>query len=85
MLIFLSSYRLHPNNVLGIQSFADQFMCPALVDACQKYIQKHFLEVSRTEEFLGLGAGEVKEILGRDQLHVTTEEQVGPGITSFTL
>jgi uncharacterized protein YpiB (UPF0302 family) len=62
--------------VLGIQTFADQFMCNSLSDACGKYIQIHFTEVSRSEEFLSLDEDRVKEILSRDQLHITGEEQV---------
>ncbi|ELU00416.1 hypothetical protein CAPTEDRAFT_151000 [Capitella teleta] len=68
--------RLHPNNVLGIKSFADQFMCRSLEDACDKYIQIHFMEVSKSEEFLSLDEDRVTAILARDQLHITGEEQV---------
>ncbi len=68
--------RLHPNNVIGIRSFSDQFMCTSLLEACNKYLQKHFVEVSRSTEFLGLGETEVAELLNKDELHVTSEEQV---------
>lgn len=75
-LLLSSLPRLHPNNVLGIKSFADQFMCRSLEDACDKYIQIHFMEVSKSEEFLSLDEDRVTAILARDQLHITGEEQV---------
>ncbi|XP_064467369.1 kelch-like protein 18 isoform X2 [Ornithodoros turicata] len=68
--------RLHPNNVLGVRSFADTLGCSALVDAANKFIQKHFLEVSHSEEFLSLPLYEAAEIISWDQLYVTSEEQV---------
>ncbi|KAL5009869.1 hypothetical protein ScPMuIL_012174 [Solemya velum] len=72
---FLKS-RLHPDNVLGVRSFADQYMCPTLVDASNKYVQKYFKEVMATDEFLSLSKSDILEILGRDELHVHSEEQV---------
>lgn len=68
--------RLHPNNVLGVRSFADALGCSCLVEATNRYIQKYFLEVSHSDEFLNLQFTDVKEIISRDELHVTNEEQV---------
>lgn len=68
--------RLHPNNVLGIRAFSDQMMCSNLVDACNKYIQKHFVDVSKSEEFLNLSKKEILDVISLDELHVTSEEQV---------
>ena len=72
----LSIFRLHPQNVLGVRSFADQYMCSGLVEATNKYLQKHFKEVVRTDEFLTLKKSDVLDILGRDELNVHSEEQV---------
>ena len=62
--------------MLGIRSFADQFVCPSLTDACNKYLQKHFVEVSKSEEFLSLTVKELGDIISRDELHISSEEQV---------
>ena len=51
-------------------------MCSGLVESANKYLQKHFKEVVRTEEFLNLKKTDVLDILGRDELNVHTEEQV---------
>lgn len=68
--------RLHPSNCLGIRSFADTLMCTDLVLSTNKYIEKHFVEVSNAEEFLRLDSSEMSEIIARDELYVTNEEQV---------
>lgn len=62
--------------MLGVRSFADALGCSCLVDATNRYIQKYFLEVSHSDEFLNLQFTDVKEIISRDELHVTNEEQV---------
>ena len=38
--------------------------------------QKHFVEVGKSDEFMNLGKKEVMDILSRDELYVTSEEQV---------
>lgn len=70
------SPRLHPNNVLGIRTFADTLSCSTLVEATNRYIQKYFIEVSHSEEFINLQFSDVKEIISSDELHITSEEQV---------
>ncbi len=39
-------------------------------------LQKHFVEVSRSEEFQTLCMRDVLDIVARDELYVTSEEQV---------
>jgi len=51
-------------------------MCASLVDACNKYIQKYFVDVARSEEFLAMEQKDIVEILSNDELHVSSEEQV---------
>ena len=74
--VFMIFWRLQSSNVLGVRSFADQYMCGSLVEACNKFINKHFSEVIATDEFVALDKEEVLNILSRDELHVTSEEQV---------
>ena len=68
--------RLHPINVIATRTFAAQFMCSSLVDACNKYMNKHFVEVSNSPDYLDLAVADVLDLLGRDELHVENEEQV---------
>ncbi len=46
--------------------------------------QKHFVDVSKSEEFLNLTKGEVLDILVRDELYVSTEEQVSHVIITIS-
>ncbi|ESP02986.1 hypothetical protein LOTGIDRAFT_177864 [Lottia gigantea] len=68
--------RLHPQNCLGVRSFADQYMCTSLVEAANKFIQNNFKQVSVTDEFMSLSKAEFVDILSRDELNVSNEEQV---------
>lgn len=77
--------RLHPTNVLGIRSFADTLGCPGLVEATNKFIQKHFLDVCQSDEFLALPLHDAIEIIGWDQLYVVSEEQVFEAVMSWVL
>ncbi|GAB1603448.1 kelch-like protein 18 [Argonauta hians] len=75
--------RLHPQNCLGIRSFGEQYMCPSLVEAANKYIQKHFMDVANSEEFLNLDKAEILEIISRDELHVKSEEMVFEAVIAW--
>jgi hypothetical protein len=68
--------RLHAANVLSIRSFAMALNSPQLIRAADRYIQKHFMLVSRTDEFTQLPIDELLNVLQRDELHVNNEEQV---------
>ena len=51
-------------------------MCTSLVESANKYINKHFMEVARSDEFLAISESDITDILSRDELYVTSEEQV---------
>ncbi|TKR77315.1 hypothetical protein L596_018312 [Steinernema carpocapsae] len=68
--------RLQPSNVLGIREFAVTLNCPAVVQSCDRFLQKHFLSVVQGDEFLMLPIGTLLGILNRDQLFVESEEDV---------
>ena len=74
--IYTVLFRLHPYNVLGIRSFGDQYMCTNLVDATNKYLQKHFKDVMKSEEFYNLSVTDIQDIICRDELNIESEEQV---------
>ncbi|XP_061150517.1 kelch-like protein 18 [Syngnathus typhle] len=68
--------RLHPKNCLGVRQFAETMMCAALYDSANNFLQRHFVDVSLSEEFLTLRTDEVLELVACDELNVKTEEQV---------
>jgi len=68
--------RLTPQNVLGIRHFAESLGSNSLVTAAEKFIQKNFKMVSESEEFMNIPFDQVLELVGRDELHVGSEEAV---------
>lgn len=51
-------------------------MCNSLVEATNKYLQKHFKEVMKSEEFSSLPLTDIVDIISRDELNIDSEEQV---------
>lgn len=68
--------RFHPNNVLGIRTFADTLGCSALITEADRYIHQYFYDVSMSDEYLSLSCPALFSILQTDELHVFSEEQV---------
>jgi hypothetical protein len=68
--------RLTAENVVGIRSFADTLNCASVVQETDRYIQKNFVPVSKSEEFSQLPISDIQNILSRDELHIESEEQV---------
>ncbi|KAH7717059.1 Protein KEL-3 a [Aphelenchoides avenae] len=68
--------RISAANVLGIREFANLHNSTKTVESADRYIYKHFVSVSKSDEFLKLSVDRVVEILSKDELHVDSEEQV---------
>ncbi|KAF6035084.1 KLHL18 [Bugula neritina] len=68
--------RLSPANVLGARQFGDQLMEPTIVTCCNSYINRHFTDVTGSEEFNNLPKSDVIDIISRDELNISSEEQV---------
>lgn len=66
--------QLHPSNCLGIRMFADTQGCLDLLDHANAYTTKHFMEVTKNQEFLLLSAIEVAKLLESEDLNVPSEE-----------
>ncbi|XP_071652799.1 kelch-like protein 5 [Temnothorax longispinosus] len=68
--------QLHPSNCLGIRMFAYTQGCSELVEYAHAYTTKHFMEVTKNEEFLLLSANEVAKLLESEDLNVPSEETI---------
>ncbi|XP_071567577.1 kelch-like protein 5 [Temnothorax nylanderi] len=68
--------QLHPSNCLGIRMFADTQGCSELVEYAHAYTTKHFVEVTKNQEFLLLSANEVAKLLESEDLNVPSEETI---------
>lgn len=68
--------QLQPGNCLGIGRFADSFCIASLREKSRRLALERFAEVSRQEEFLGVGAAELGGFLSDERLAVPREEVV---------
>ncbi|XP_072129792.1 actin-binding protein IPP isoform X3 [Mobula birostris] len=68
--------QIDPSNCVGIYQFAEQIACHDLVEFSESYIYVHFLEVCKTEEFMGLAKDQLVKILKSEELQIEDEYQV---------
>lgn len=68
--------KLHPENCLTVRKLADTFSCAELLDATNSFLEKNFVEVSQSEEFLQLNENELIDLIKKDDLNVRSEEQI---------
>lgn len=67
---------LEPENCLGLRAIADMHNCSSLFDMCTAYAADHFEQVVSSEEYLSLPPNQLKDLISRDKIRVTCEEQV---------
>lgn len=72
---FLQS-QLDPSNCIGIKDFTEIYGCVDLAKAAEKFIFRHFLEVSQSEEFENLTREQLIDFIRRDELYVKSEDEV---------
>lgn len=75
--------QLHPSNCLGINKFAEAYSCQSLQKESRKYIQDHFQEVIKHEEFSLLPVSQLIELLRDDNLNVVSEQVVFEALLSW--
>lgn len=73
-LIVLLFFCFHP--LAGISALAECMDCPELKAAAEDFIQLHFTEVYKLDEFLQLDVTELTYLLHQDKLTVRAEAQV---------
>uniref|UniRef100_A0A670YNE0 Kelch like family member 17 n=1 Tax=Pseudonaja textilis TaxID=8673 RepID=A0A670YNE0_PSETE len=75
--------QLDPSNCLGIRGFADTHSCSDLLKSAHKYVLQHFVDVSKTEEFMLLPLKQVLDLISSDSLNVPSEEEVYRAVLSW--
>ncbi|XP_061657666.1 kelch-like protein 17 isoform X3 [Syngnathoides biaculeatus] len=75
--------QLDPSNCLGIRGFADTHSCSDLLKSAHKYVLQHFVEVSKTEEFMLLPLKQVLDLISSDNVNVPSEEEVYRAVLSW--
>ena len=68
--------RLDPENCLGICRFAEMHGCQSLRDVSWRYAVEHFLEVSKSEEFLSTPFQLLESLVQSEDLNIKSEENV---------
>ena len=74
---------INASNCLALESFASQYNCDSLKQTAVKYKYEHFVDVVKSEDFLSLGFEKVKELMCKDELNVSEEEQVYEAVMAW--
>lgn len=75
--------RLHSSNVIAVSSFCTALGCKSVVTVSEAFIQKHFIAVSKSEQFLSLELADVVSILSQDNLYVESEEDIFTAVVAW--
>jgi len=67
---------LNISNCLALESFASRYNCDQLKKAAIDYQCQRFVDVVKSEDFLSLGFDQVKELMCKDEVNISEEEQV---------
>lgn len=68
--------QLRPDNCLSIRAFAELHNCQQLFKLCTEYVSENFEKVVQCEEYLSLPCTQLKDLISRDEVRVSSEEQV---------
>uniref|UniRef100_A0A8C3GBM9 Kelch-like family member 7 n=1 Tax=Cyclopterus lumpus TaxID=8103 RepID=A0A8C3GBM9_CYCLU len=68
--------QIDATNCLGISSLADCMDCPELKAAAEDFVELHFTEVYKLDEFLQLNVSQLTHLLHQDKLTVRAEAQI---------
>uniref|UniRef100_A0A668AIH5 Kelch-like ECH-associated protein 1a n=1 Tax=Myripristis murdjan TaxID=586833 RepID=A0A668AIH5_9TELE len=79
---FLTKH-LEPANVIGIARFAEEIGCTELHQQSREYINTHFSEVTKVDEFFSLSHCQLLELISQDSLKVLCESEVYKACTDW--
>uniref|UniRef100_A0A3P9HXX4 Kelch-like ECH-associated protein 1a n=1 Tax=Oryzias latipes TaxID=8090 RepID=A0A3P9HXX4_ORYLA len=74
---------LEPANVIGISRFAEEIGCTELQQHCREYVNTHFSEVTKADEFFSLSHCQLLELISQDSLKVLCESEVYKACTDW--
>uniref|UniRef100_A0A1A7XN07 Kelch-like ECH-associated protein 1a n=1 Tax=Iconisemion striatum TaxID=60296 RepID=A0A1A7XN07_9TELE len=79
---FLTKH-LEPANVIGIARFAEEIGCTELHKTCRTYINSHFSEVTKVDEFFSLSHCQLLELISQESIKVLCESEVYQACTDW--
>ncbi|KAI8514839.1 Broad-Complex, Tramtrack and Bric a brac [Branchiostoma belcheri] len=68
---------------VDLYKFADVFSVGVVLKRCLRYICRHFVKVSSSEEFCSLSVDQLTEIISHDELDVTEETRVWEAVVRW--
>ena len=74
---------LSPSNCLGVRAFSSVFDLDEMKEKADTYAKRHFTQVLREEEFLGLKMEDVEYFVSDDQISVESEEDIYTAVTRW--
>jgi len=69
-------YSLNASNCLALESLASQCNCESLKQAAVVFKFQNFVSVAKSEDFKTLDAENIKELICKDEINVSDEEEV---------
>ncbi|XP_057715941.1 kelch-like ECH-associated protein 1A isoform X1 [Corythoichthys intestinalis] len=79
---FLTKH-LESSNVIGITRFAEELGCADLYQHGREYINTHFSEVTKEDEFFSLSHCQLLELISQDSIKVLCESEVYKACTDW--
>jgi len=80
--VFLES-SLNASTCLALESFASQYNCESLKQAAVAFKFTHFVDVAKSEDFRALDAEDIKELICKDEINVSDEEEVYQAVIAW--
>ena len=79
---FLES-SLNASNCLALESFAFRYNCESLKQAADVFKIEHFVAVAKSDDFRALDAENIKELISKDEINVSDEEEVYQAVIAW--
>ena len=74
---------LSVSNCLALESFASRYNCESLKQAAVAFKFKNFVAVAKSEDFRALDSEKVKELIRKDEIYVSKEEEVYEAVLAW--
>ena len=74
---------MNVSNCFTLESFACQFNCDSFRQTAIKFMNENFVAVVKSEDFLILEFNKVKELMCRDELNISEEEEVYEAVLTW--
>ena len=80
--VFLES-SLNASNCLALESLAFRYNCESLKQAAVAFEFENFVAVAKSEDFKALDAENIKELICKDEINVSDEEEVYQAVIAW--